>query len=243
MDFAENLLSSRRGMILVGAGAALLAALLLIVYLNRYRASLKGTEATVSVLVAKDLIHKGSPGNIIATNRLFQVESIPKSDIRVGAITDPTSLRGLVATQDIYANQQLTAADFGPVAPGSLQTSLSGTWRAITIPFDPAHGMTAILQPGDHVDVYVALEQQGPGGTQAVLKLLMQNALVLRTPATGSGGGNIVLRANGRQAGALAFAADQGKLWLVLRPASGAKPAAPGLVTIQRLLLGVRPVG
>jgi pilus assembly protein CpaB len=194
------------------------------------------------VLVAKDLIHKGAPGNIIATNRLFQVASIPKADIRTGAITDPTTLRGLVATQDIYANQQLTSADFAPVVPGSLQTYLSGSYRAITIPFDAAHGMTGLLSPGDHIDIYVALEQQGPGGTTPVLKLLMQNALVLRTPATGSGGSNIVLRANGRQAGALAFAADNGKLWVVLRPASGAKPSPPGLVTVQRLLLGSRPV-
>jgi Flp pilus assembly protein CpaB len=242
MDFAENLLSSRRATILIGVGAAFLAAILLIVYLNRYRASLKGTDATVSVLVAKNLIHKGAPGNIIATNRMFQVESIPKADIRTGAITDPTTLRGLVATQDIYANQQLTAADFAPVIPGSLQTYLSGTDRAITIPFDASHGMTAQLQPGDRIDIFVALQMQGPGGTQPVLKLLMQNALVLRTPASGAGGGNIVLRANGRQAGALAFAADNGKLWVVLRPASGAKASSPGLVTVQRLLLGARPV-
>jgi Flp pilus assembly protein CpaB len=242
MEFVENLLGSRRGTMLIGAGAALLAAILLIVYLNRYRSSLKASDATTSVLVAKKLIPKGAQGNIIATDRLYQVASLPTKDLRPGALTDPAALRGLVASQDIYANQQLTTADFAAVTPGSIQSYLSGSDRAISIPFDASHGMTTQLTPGDHVDVYAALEQSGPGGTQPVLKLLMQNALVLRTPATGSGGAFVVLRANARQAAVLAFASDQGKLWLTLRPATNAKPAPPELVTIQRLLLGAKPV-
>src|SRR6266516_7443021 len=124
MDFAENLLSTRRGTILVGVGAAALAAILLVVYLNRYRSSVKGGNATAPVLVAKNLIQKGAPGNVIATGHLFQVASIPKKEIRNGALTDPASLRGLVATQDIYENQQLTVADFAPITPGSIQPNL-----------------------------------------------------------------------------------------------------------------------
>ena len=243
MDFAENLLSTRRGTILLGAGAALIAAILLIVYLSHYRSSIKASGETTPVLVAKSLIQKGSPGNLVARSHQYQIASIPKSTVRAGAITDTSTLAGLVAAHDIYANQQLTTADFVAAAPNSIQTNLAGRNRAISIPLDQAHGMLAELSPGDHVDIYVALEMQGPGGTVPVLKQLMQNALVLRTPTTGAGSGNIVLRASGPQAAALAFAADNGKLWLVLRPASGAKPAPPGLVTVQRLLLGVRPVG
>jgi Flp pilus assembly protein CpaB len=243
MDFAENLLSSRRGTILLGAGAALIAAILLIVYLSHYRSSIKASDETTPVLVAKNLIQKGAPGNLIARAHQYQIELIPKRTIRAGAITDTSTLGGLVAAHDIYANQQLTTADFVAVAPNSIQTNLAGRNRAISIPLDPAHGMLGEITPGDHVDVYVGLEMEGPGGAQPVLKQLMQNALVLRTPATGAGSGNVVLRANGAQTAALAFAADNGKLWLVLRPASGAKPARPGLVTVQRLLLGVRPVG
>jgi Flp pilus assembly protein CpaB len=243
MDFAENLLSTRRGTILLGAGAALIAAILLIVYLSHYRSSLKASDETTPVLVAKNLIQKGSPGNLVARSHQYQIASIPKKTVRAGAITDTSTLAGLVAAHDIYANQQLTTADFVAAAPNSIQTNLVGRNRAISIPLDQAHGMLAELSPGDHVDIYVALEMQGPGGTVPILKQLMQNALVLRTPTTGAGSGNVVLRANGPKAAALAFAADNGKLWLVLRPASGAKPAPPGLVTVQRLLLGVRPVG
>jgi hypothetical protein len=44
------------------------------------------------------------------------------------------------------------------------------------------------------------------------------------------------------QAAAIAFAADNGKVWLVLRPPTGARPVRPGLVTVGTVLLGVPPV-
>jgi hypothetical protein len=40
----------------------------------------------------------------------------------------------------------------------------------------------------------------------------------------------------------MAWTADNGKIWLVLRPASGAKPVRPGLVNLQGVLIGSRPV-
>jgi Flp pilus assembly protein CpaB len=242
MDFAENLLSSRRGTILVGAGAALLAAILLIVYLSRYRASIKAGDETTSVLVAKNLIQKGAPGNIVAKTHQYQVEVIPKKSVRTGAITDSSTLAGLVAAHDIYENQQLTTADFVAAAPGTLQTNLAGAYRGISIPIDTAHGMIGQISPGDHVDVYVGFNKPGVAGTEAVLKQLAQDVLVLKTPGVGTQQGNVVLRAQGNLAAAFAFAADNGQLWLVLRPATGARPVHPGLMTVERLLLGVRPV-
>lgn len=242
MDFAENLLSSRRGTLLLGAGAAILAAILLIVYLNRYRSSLKGSNEATPVLVAKLFIQKGTPGNLVGSQRHYQVASVPKKELRDGALTDATALRGLVATHDIYQGQQLTVADFAPTAPDALQNKLIGKARAISVPFDPPHGMMGQLSPGDHVDVYAIMNQAGPGGGTGWLKQLMENALVLRTPLTGAAPGTVVLRGSGLQTAEMAFVADSGKLWLVLRPASGAKPARPGLITVERLLLGARPV-
>jgi Flp pilus assembly protein CpaB len=226
----------------VGAAAAVLAAILLVVYLNRYRASLKGSAEPATVLVAKSLIQKGAPGNILASTRQFQVASIPKDQLKDGALTDPGALAGLVAAKNIYPSQQLTLSDFTPTVPGSLQTSLTKRDRAISIPFDSSHGLVGEIGPGDHVDVYVGLNQAGPGGAVPVIKRLIDNALVLGTPGAGASGGNVILRAKGPQAAMLAFAADNGKLWLVLRPASGARPVNPGFVTTGRLLLGVRPV-
>jgi Flp pilus assembly protein CpaB len=242
MEFAENLLSSRRGTVLLGAGAALLAAILLIVYLQHYRSSLNSSNATVSVLVAKNLIQKGAPGNIVAADRQFDARDIRKNELQASAITDPAVLRGVVAAHDIYPGQQLTTADFVAVAPGALQTQLYGKLRAISVPIDEAHGMVGQITAGDHIDIYVGLNVQGPGGAVPALKLLMENALVLRTPTSGASPGTVVIRGTSRQTAALAFTSDNGKLWFVLRPSSGAKPQQPGLVTAARVLLGTRPV-
>jgi Flp pilus assembly protein CpaB len=241
MDFAENLFSSRRGTLLIGGAAALLAAILLLVYLKHYRSSLDSSNASVSVLVAKNLIQKGAPGNIVATGQQYQVTSVHKAQLELGALTDPATLRGLVAAHDIYAGQQLTTADFVAVAPYSLQTELTGTARAISVPFDGPHGLAGQISPGDRVDVYV-YEGAGGAGGSGFLKLLMQNALILRTEASGAATGTDVLRGTGPQVAELAFAAETGKLWLVLRPASAAKPSKPGVVTLPRILLGSGPV-
>jgi Flp pilus assembly protein CpaB len=242
VEWAQNLLSTRRGTLLIGGSAALLAAIIFVVYLKHYRSSVNASDASVSVLVARDLIQKGSPGNFVANRRQYQVAPYAKKQVEIGAITDPSSLRGLVATHDIYPGQQLTLSDFVAAAPYALQTQLTGNLRAIQVPFDAPHGMADQLSPGDHVDVYVFENQAGPGGTQSWLKQLMQNALVLRTPTSGASPATVVLRGTAVQAAEMAFVADTGKLWLVLRPASGAKPSKPGLITVERLLLGARAV-
>jgi Flp pilus assembly protein CpaB len=241
MEWVENTLSTRRGTLLVGGGAALLAAILLLVYLKNYRSNVDASNATASVLVAKNLIQKGAPGNIVATDQQYQVTSIRQKELQAGAITDPSELRGLVATHDIYPGQQLALADFVAASPGALQTNLAGNQRAISVPIDSAHGLSGQISPGDHVDVYVGLNQSGAGGSHPVIKLMMENALVLRTAATGAPSGSVVLRGNGKQTAALAFASDNGKIWLVLRPASGARPEGVGLMDTS-VLLGMRPV-
>ena len=81
--------SSKGWTLALGIGAALLAAILLVVYLNRYRSSVDAQNAATPVLVAKNLIPRGTSGTIIAKKELFQVASLPKDDLKVGAISDP----------------------------------------------------------------------------------------------------------------------------------------------------------
>src|SRR3954468_21115122 len=100
--FSGKILSSRGGAFAIGLGAALLAAILLVVYLNRYRNSVKAGAVSAPVLVAKGLIPKGTSGSVIAQQELFRTVSIAHSDIKVGAITDPAYLNGRVAVSDIF---------------------------------------------------------------------------------------------------------------------------------------------
>lgn len=255
----QKLLATRGGTAAVAGGAALLAFLIFLLVLNGYRSSADGSSEPVAVLIAKSLIPKGMSGDLIGSQELFQPTTAPKSQVKDGAVSDPAALRGRVTTEDIFPGQQLTAADFSTTTTDAIATRITGSQRAVSIPLDKAHGLIGHVRAGDHVDILggfnvVRVDRKGvpvqQGGTaRPVLKLLMEDILVLDVP-TGQEGGvgagaqetNVVLRLTDQQAAELAFASDNGKIWFSLRPQGGAQPAAPSFVTLETLLLGVKPV-
>jgi Flp pilus assembly protein CpaB len=246
---STRVLATRQGTILLGLGAAALAGILLLAYLNQYRSSVTTDTAPVTVLVAKRLIEQGTSGAEIASSRLFEVREISTEHVKVGALTDAGSLRASVALQDIYPGQQMTVADFTPLG-AALGTQLVKDQRAISLPIDTTHGLIGQIQAGDRVDVYGGFTANVGGSDKPVVKLLMQDVLVLSLGAgaeggigqQSAGGSNVIVRVNSRQAGELAFANDNGKLWLVLRPRTGAPAQQPRLVTVDNLLFGSRPL-
>jgi Flp pilus assembly protein CpaB len=52
----------------------------------------------------------------------------------------------------------------------------------------------------------------------------------------------VTLQVDTTQAGALAYAADNGKVWLVLRPVNAAATAPPSQISVQSLLFGTKPL-
>lgn len=255
MELAHKLVSSRRGTLLLAVLAAGLAGVLVLVYVSRYRDSVRTTGAPVTVLVAKSNIAKGTPGRLIASQSLYTATTIRQSQLREGAFSDPASLVGRATAHEVYAGQQLTSSDF-TAASSSLESTLTGRQRVVTIPLDAARGETAYLAPGDHVDVYVGFNVSpvGQNGipvsgsqTKPVLRLVMQNVTVADVKGSGGGIGgsatsNVALKVTDRQAAELAFASDNGKIWLTLRPATDAKPSRPDIVSAETLLLGIPPV-
>jgi Flp pilus assembly protein CpaB len=242
----RKLVSTRRGTVLVAGVSAMLAAAVLMVFLSQYTKSLSGEDQPATVLVAKSLIEKGSSGTVIAEKSVFQTARVKKSELKNGAIADPSNLRGHVAADDIYPGEQLVIGDFAPTT-GGVRDRVGGDERAISLPLDNAHGMIGDVQSGDHVDVYVVLRAGGTtatGTNHSILKTLIQDAVVLRAPPkpkAGTGGPTnteqVVLRVTDPQAAKLAFAADNGKLWIVLRPKIGAEQGKPAVVDERTLLL------
>ena len=231
----SRLLKTRQGTIVVGVAAAVLAAILLLVYLSHYRSSVKGSTEPVTVLVAKRLIPKGTSGNSIAEQNIFVVTTIPKGQLKLGAISDPAVLQGTVAAADIYPNQQLTTNDFTTKTVGALASQLTGRWRGFSLPaLDAAHGLSPDIQAGDHVDVYAQV--------RGVTGLVMSDVLVLASPtaATGSApaSGNYILRIPSSKAAKFAWIGENGKYWLVLRPAAKALPTPPTLAPTANLFGG-----
>lgn len=244
-------LSSRNGSVLAAVVTAALAGLIIMVFLSQYRDNVNKDGIPTPVLVADKLIEQGASGDTIGAGGLFKADEVPRDQLKAGAVTDAGTLRGKVAVADILPGQQLTAADFKPAGRGAV-TKLGPDQRAIKIALDGAHGLIGTVGKGDHVDVLSGfLVDSATGRQRPILRTLMQNLLVLGAPAAvadgDAGGGSgqpkeVTLRVSYEQAPKLAFAADNGKVWLLLRPQNGRDAETQSLVTLESLLLGSKSV-
>jgi pilus assembly protein CpaB len=221
----KKLLATRQGTFAVALVAVIVAAGILVLALNRYRQSVQAANAQQTVLVASSFIQKGTSGATLAGQRMYSPTKVAQKRLSQGALTDAAALNGSVAVTNILPGQQLTAADFAPTA--GLGSQLAASQRAIAIPLDSSHGLTGVVQGGDHVDIYTELNA-GAGGTQ--VRLLLSNVLVLQESGVSANGavsstnGNVVLAVNTNQAAEVAYASDNSKIWLVLRPGNAKNP-------------------
>ena len=158
------MLSTRGGTIAVGAMAAILAGALLLVYIVQYRDSVQQQQKPVAVLVASTLIPKGTSGDLIGSQQMYTISNIPADRVNNGAITDPNSLKGLIATEDLFPGKQLTKADFVDKSTNKVLNQLTGYDRAISVPMDSAHGLIGYVQPGDRVDVLAGFQVNSGDG-------------------------------------------------------------------------------
>lgn len=251
-------LSTRKGTLIVAAGCTLVAAAILVYAASRYRQSVQSSDGVRTVLVASGTIVKGTSGDTVTSQQLFHTQSVAAKQVTAGAIADTAALHGKVAAADISAGQQLTAGEF--TAKGGYAAQLAPDERVISIPLDASHGLEGVVQAGDRVDVYAGLNLQlsrtSSGGAAGVaLRLLVSNVPVLAVNEnSGSGLGSssgtgqqadVVLRVRASDAGALAFASDNGKVWLVLRGSNAAEPSTQAKETfnVQALLHGIPSSG
>jgi Flp pilus assembly protein CpaB len=237
-------LNTRTGVLTIAAIAAFLAAILVFAAINSARKDTTNAAAPVTVLVANQLIPKGSSGQALAEGHLFRTARVGEQTLVAGAVTDVSQVKDRVATQDIYPGQQISSRAFA-TSDGGLTTRLAATDRAVSIPLDSSHGLVGDITAGDRVDVLAGFNVQGAtGGTRPVMKPLATNVLVLKTDKRGAGSSsnsNVTMRVSAGMATKLAFASENGKVWLVLRPA-GAKEGPSTPVSVNSLLFGVKPI-
>lgn len=253
MQAVQKLISTRWGTLAAAVCAAAAAAVVLLVYLNQYRQEVRAQGTPVTVLVARSAIPKGTTGNVIAAKGLYTVTTVRERQLKEGAISDPASLRGKVAVDEIFEGAQLTAASF-TAGGDSLAGKLADEDRVVSVPLDGAHGLVEELEVGNRVDVYagfnvIPLDASGRpisgGQSRPMMKLIVPNVPVVaigEKKTSGSGTTNVSVRVDDVDAAKIAFASDNGKVWLALRPSAGATSSNPGIVTVETLLLGVPPI-
>ena len=241
-DTLRRFAGTRGGAITIAATAAALAGIVLLAFISQYKHRVQGGTLERSVLVADRLIPKGTSGAIVVSDGLFKPADVQEQSVKAGALSSAAALDAKVATRDIYPGEQITAADFASDAD-PLRGKLTGYERAMTVTLDSAHGMIGQVRAGDHVDVLAGFNAANgsTGRGRPELRTLIQDVLVLKAPGsdakTGANDtGNLTLRVSAEQAAAVAFAADNGKVWFILRPPVGAKNMRPSAVELESLL-------
>jgi pilus assembly protein CpaB len=236
--------ASRRGAITIAAAAAALAGIVLLAFISQYKHHVQGGTIERTALVADRLIPKGTTGAVAVGGGLFKPTTAPQASLEPGALSSGAALAGKVATRDIYPGDQITAADFAADAD-PLRGELTGDQRAMAVPLDSAHGLIGAVRAGDKVDVLAGFNaaSSAGGAGRPQLRTLIQDVLVLKVPDAGktpssNSTQDLTVRVTSRQATQLAFAADNGKVWFILRPPAGAHVTRPSSVTLDSLLAG-----
>ncbi len=219
-------LSGRRNGVIVAVVAAILAGVLLYAFVQHYKKSTPtaAVSTTASVIVSTGFIPAGTPASQVALGDGLQHMSVPSSVALSGAISDSSQITGEVAAKDIYPGHQITAADF-TTGDVTIAQYLSPGERAIEIPIDATHGMQGYVLPGNHIDLLTS------GGTSGKEAMLASNVQVISIgtgtngEAESTGSGSLVLAVSEAMAAKLAYAADNSRIWVVLRPPVWSKPS------------------
>jgi Flp pilus assembly protein CpaB len=137
--------------IVIAVGLAILAAMIVSFYVKQQKQDLQRGQTLTAVYVAKEDIPEGTPGDDLAS-KLSRVE-VARDAVAPGAIVSPDDLAGKVATQSIFANEQVSVLRFADPTEQGVQAKLSGTLRAVQVAGDEHQLLAGTLQDGDRVDI------------------------------------------------------------------------------------------
>jgi Flp pilus assembly protein CpaB len=227
--------TNRLWQIVAAVGLALLAVLLTTFYVTNYKRHVQHAEAQVTVLVAAKDIPVDTQGSDLLSGTWLTKLTVPRREVVPGSITSPQQLRNLIATQPIYAGEQVTTRRFGTPAERGVRAQIKGTQRVVEVDGNANQLLAGTLRAGDHVDVVGAWEIQTPTNSTAtalsdprVSRVFIRDSLVLSAPAApgkaaGIGSGSafsVQLRLTDAESQRLEWMYAHGKNWrLEIRPA------------------------
>src|SRR4051794_29731028 len=173
----------------VGAaiGLALLAVLLTTFYVTNYKRHVQTGEKQVTVLVASKDIPVDTQGGDLLSGTWLQKVTVARRQVVPGAITSPEQIRGLIATEPVFAGEQVTTRRFGTPSERGVRAQLKGTQRVVGVSGDGFQLLAGTLRVGDHVDLVGGWDTPGTDAT-SVARVFVRDALVLAAPASPKGG-------------------------------------------------------
>lgn len=190
-------------------------------YLDSARAEIAAGAEPVLVLVASRDVPAGTPAEQLLDQEFAEEKEVPRQYVADAAISSVGTIKGKVLAVPLTRGEQLTSNRFKVAEEVGLAYALPEGYVAISVPDNPARGVSGFITPGDYVMVIGSFD---PGTIdEAISKILIKKARVL---ATGTETSQTVQPS----------ASEQGESGGML---SGNASSAPG---IQTLTLAVTPV-
>ncbi len=238
--------------ITIAVALALVAALLTSFYVTNYQRNVRKDETNVPIYVATRDIPAGTAGEDLVQKGFLQKGEIVRRSVVPGAISNPAQVEGLVATQPVYAGEQVSTRRFASPAERGIRAQLTGVQRAVAVSGDAQQLLAGTLRDGDRVDV-VASWNYPEGSNNHYTRIILRDIRVLDAPIGEAGAEKLTSVArNGGYATTLAvtdvqvqklfWAMKNGEWHLELRPPVKAADSPENVESSNSMLReGVRP--
>jgi pilus assembly protein CpaB len=228
----------------IAVALAVVAALLTLLYVTNYKRNVQNDEQLVTIYVAGRDIPIGTAGSDLRGSWL-RTSEVARRSVTPGAISDLDQIRNLVATQPIYAGEQVTTRRFRPVEEQGIRGQIKGNTRAFQLPGEEHQLLAGTLQTGDHVDV-VGTWEFPEGRQHHVSRVVLRDVLVLKPPSSGRVTGKLtsasrepfsaMVAVTDRQAQKLFWLVQNGEWSLQLRPPRASADSPERVETASSLL-------
>jgi len=227
----------------IAAALALLAAMFTFFYVSNYKKHVQQGQELVDVYVASHDIPAGTSGAEVAGGLTHK--RVERTAVVPGAISNPSQVKQLVATQEIFSGEQVSTKRFQPLAEQGIRGQLKGNLRAIVVPGDANQLLLGTLQDGDRVDM-VASWTLGTNNDSHVSRTILRDIKVLKAPAESTVQSHLGDAANTPYSAILAVSDTQSRklFWMMkngdwsfeLRPVTKATDSVEGFDTALTIL-------
>ena len=149
--------------------------------MTNYQRDVRKDETNVPVFVAKVDIPAGTSGADVARSGMMNKTEIVRRGVVPGAISNPAQLATLVATEPIYAGEQVSTRRFATPSERGILAQLTGLQRAISIPAtriscSPGPSRTATTSTSS------PRSRTPRGARRTYSRIVLRNIEVLRAP-------------------------------------------------------------
>lgn len=220
---------------------ALVTSILIFNWLSRLDKPAKQNAPPVQAAMVAVSI-KAEPMGTELTQEMLKLVPYPKESLPHGHFAAIERLKGRVLISNVAANEPILESKLAPlsVTTGGVAAVTDPQKRAMAVKVDDVVGVAGFINPGNHVDVLVALRRNPP-----ITKIMLQNILVLATGAQLEKSGKaqqprpvkvITLEVTPQEAEKLALASTLGRIRLALRNHLASEPVLTKGETIASVL-------